>query len=86
MICLGLLVDKYISLTYDDLMAVRIVASTICTAEGISLLESFRALRPNALLSKILSKVIKSKAEKYLNVDLSDIIDLGDSNKFSKNK
>nr|DAE43798.1 MAG TPA: hypothetical protein [Caudoviricetes sp.] len=29
-------------------------------------------------MSKILAKIIKSKAEKYLDVDLSDIIDLNE--------
>lgn len=84
-ICLGLLVDKYILLTYEDLSTVKVVAGTICTAEGLSLLESFRALHPHALLSKILSKIIKSKAEKYLDIDLSDIVDLNNSNDSSKN-
>lgn len=76
LIVLGLLVDKFILLTYQDLTSVKIVAGAICSAEGLSLLEAFRALHPNALLSKILAKVIRSKAEKYLDVDLSDIVDL----------
>lgn len=75
-ITLGLLLDKHILDTYESLAAVKISAGAICVAEGISLLESFRALHPRALLSKLLAKVIKSKAEKYLDVDLSDIIDL----------
>lgn len=76
LITLGLLLDKYILLTYDTLAAVKVAAGAICAAEGLSLLESFRALHPNALLSKLLAKIIKSKAEKYLDVDLSDVIDL----------
>lgn len=76
LITLGLLLDKYILLTYEDLAAVKIAAGAICAAEGLSLLESFRALHPNAILSKLLSKIIKSKAEKYLDVDLSDVIDI----------
>lgn len=76
LITLGLLLDKYILLTYDSLAAVKVAAGAICAAEGLSLLESFRALHPNALLSKLLAKIIKSKAEKYLDVDLSDVIDL----------
>lgn len=75
-ITLALLVDKHLMSTYEALSSVRIAAGAICAAEAISLLESFRALHPNALLSKILSKIIKSKAEKYLEVDLSDVIDL----------
>lgn len=63
-------------MTYDTLTSAKVAASTIIIAEIISLAEAFRALHPNALLSKILSKVIKSKAEKYLDVDLSDIIDI----------
>ena len=63
-------------MTYDTLTSAKVAASTIIIAEVISLAEAFRALHPNALLSKILSKVIKSKAEKYLDVDLSDIIDI----------
>ena len=77
-IILGCLLDKYILGTYEELAAIKIAAGAICTAESISLLESFRALHPRALLSKLLAKVIKSKAEKYLDVDLSDIIDLKD--------
>lgn len=61
-------------MTYETLTAAKVAASTVILAETISLIESFRALHPNALLSKILSKVIKSKAEKYLDVDLSDVI------------
>lgn len=61
-------------MTYETLTAAKVAASTVILAETISLVESFRALHPNALLSKILSKVIKSKAEKYLDVDLSDVI------------
>ena len=79
-IVLGLLLDKYILNTYTDLTMVKVAAGVICSAESISLLESFRALYPRSLLSKILAKVIKSKSEKYLDVDLSDIIDL---NKFT---
>ena len=75
-ITLGLLLDKFILGTYENLAAVKIAAGTVCVAESISLLESFRALHPRALLSKLLAKVIKSKAEKYLDVDLSDIVDL----------
>ena len=63
-------------MTYNTLTSAKVAASTIIIAEVISLAEAFRALHPNALLSKILSKVIKSKAEKYLDVDLSDIIDI----------
>lgn len=63
-------------MTYDALTSAKVAASTIIVAEIISLTEAFRALHPNALLSKILSKVIKSKAEKYLDVDLSDVIDI----------
>lgn len=73
-IVLGLLIDKFILLTYDDLTSVKVVAGAICLGESISLLESFRALHPHAVLSRILAKVIKSKAEKYLGVDLSDVI------------
>lgn len=71
----ALLLDKYIFMTYEDLIAVRIAAGSVCLAETFSLLESLRALHPNAYLSKILSKIVKSKAEKYLDVDMSDIIE-----------
>lgn len=77
-ITLGLLLDKFILNTYNDLAAVKISAGAVCVAESVSLLESFRALHPRALLSKLLAKVIKSKAEKYLDIDLSDIVDLKD--------
>lgn len=84
-ITLGLLIDKYILMTYDDLTSVKVVAGAICLGEGISLLESFRALHPHAILSRILAKVIKSKAEKYLDVDLSDIINLETTKDDTKN-
>ena len=69
----GLLLDKYIFMTYEQLAAVRIAAGSICFAETLSLLESLRALHPNAWLSKILSKIIKSKAEKYLDINISEL-------------
>ena len=84
-ITLGLLIDKYITMTYEELTAVKVVAGAICLGEGISLLESFRALHPHAILSRILAKVIKSKAEKYLDVDLSDIINLETTKDDTKN-
>ena len=79
----GLLLDKYIFMTYEELAAVRIAAGSICFAETLSLLESLRALHPNAWLSKILSKVIKSKAEKYLDIDISDL-ESNDSSNINK--
>lgn len=72
-ICCALLLDKFIFMTYENLAAVRIAAGSICFAETLSLLESLRALHPNAWLSKILSKVIKSKAEKYLDIELTEL-------------
>lgn len=84
-ITLGLLIDKYITMTYEELTAVKVVAGAICLGEGISLLESFRALHPHSILSRILAKVIKSKAEKYLDVDLSDIINLETTKDDTKN-
>lgn len=79
----GLLLDKYIFMTYENLAAVRIAAGSICFAETLSLLESLRALHPNAWLSKILSKVIKSKAEKYLEIELPEL-DQNDSSNVNK--
>ena len=72
-ICGALLLDKFIFMTYEELTAVRIAAGSICFAETLSLLESLRALHPNAWLSKILSKVVKSKAEKYLDINISEL-------------
>lgn len=72
-ICCALLLDKFIFMTYENLAAVRIAAGSICFAETLSLLESLRALHPNAWLSKILSKIIKSKAEKYLDINISEL-------------
>ena len=74
MIFLGLLLDKHIFMTYEELACVRVAAGAVCCAEALSLLESLRALHPNAWLSKILSKVVKSKADKYLDVDIDEII------------
>lgn len=75
LIVLACLLDRHIFMTYEELFAVRFAAGAICTAESLSLLESLRALHPKAWLSKILEKVVKSKAEKYLDVDISDIIE-----------
>ena len=72
-ICCALLLDKFIFMTYEELAAVRIAAGSICFAETLSLLESLRAFHPNAWLSKILSKIIKSKAEKYLDINISEL-------------
>lgn len=74
LIMLAFLLDKYIFNTFEELMAVRVAAGSICTAEILSLLESLRALHPKAKLSQLLSKVVKSKAEKYLDIDMSDIM------------
>lgn len=84
LICGALLLDKYIFMTYEELTAVRIAAGSICFAETISLLESMRALHPNAMLSKILSKIVKSKAEKYLEIDMSDLNTNDSSNNTKK--
>ena len=86
MICGALLLDKYIFMTYEQLTAVRIAAGAVCCAELISLLESLRALHPEAVISKILAKIIKSKAEKYLEVDLSEIKELNDTSDNNSNK
>ena len=90
-ICLALLLDKYIIGTMEQLYAVKVAAGSVCLAEALSLLECFRAIHPNSLLAKILAKVIKSKSEKYLETDISDIIDNKDDTnedivKPSKNK
>ena len=86
-ICCALLLDKFIFMTYEELTAVRIAAGAVCGAELISLLESLRALHPNALISRILAKIIKSKAEKYLDIDISDEIkELNGTSDNSSNK
>lgn len=86
LIILALLLDKYIFMTYEELAAVRIAAGSVCFAETLSLLESLRALHPNAWLSKILSKVIKSKAEKYLDIDISELENTNDTSIDNSNK
>ena len=87
-ICGALLLDKFIFMTYEELAAVRIAAGAVCCAEVISLLESLRALHPDALISRILAKIIKSKAEKYLDIDISEEIkklnDTSDNNSNTK--
>ena len=86
-ICGALLLDKFIFMTYEELAAVRIAAGAVCCAEVISLLESLRALHPNALISRILAKIIKSKAEKYLDIDISEEIkELNDTSDNNSNK
>lgn len=85
-ICGALLLDKFIFMTYEELAAVRIAAGSICFAETLSLLESLRALHPNAWLSRILSKVIKSKAEKYLDIELPELEKPNDTNIDNSNK
>ena len=62
-------------MTYADLVLAKVAAGAVCFAEIISLLESRKALKPNSIITKLLSKIIKSKAEKYLDVDISDIIE-----------
>ena len=69
------LLDKFIFMTYADLVLAKVAAGAVCFAEIISLLESRKALKPNSIITKLLSKIIKSKAEKYLDVDISDIIE-----------
>ena len=85
-ICGALLLDKFIFMTYEELVAVRIAAGSICFAETWSLLESLRALHPNAWLSKVLSKVIKSKAEKYLDIELPELEKPNDTHIDNSNK
>ena len=86
LICGALLLDKFIFMTYENLAAVRIAAGSICFAETLSLLESLRALHPEAWLSKILRKVIKSKAEKYLDIELPELKEPNDTNIDSSKK
>jgi hypothetical protein len=75
-------------MTYDDLVFAKVAAGTVCFAEIISLLESLRALKPNSITARLLSSVIKSKANKYLDVDITDIIDdiPNDNNTITNNK
>jgi hypothetical protein len=82
------LLDKFIFMTYDDLVFAKVAAGTVCFAEIISLLESLRALKPNSITARLLSSVIKSKANKYLDVDITDIIDdiPNDNNTITNNK
>lgn len=85
-IVLAVLLDKYLFITYEELASVKIAAGAICFTETISLLESLRALHPKALLSRLVQKIIKSKAEKYLEIDITDILEehnnLTDDNKY----
>lgn len=67
--------DKFIFMTYADLVLAKVAAGAICLAEIISLLESRKALKPNSLVTKLFTKIIKSKAEKYLDVDITDILE-----------
>ena len=87
-ICGALLLDKFIFMTYEELAAVRIAAGAVCCAEIISLLQTLRALHPDALISRILAQIIKSKAEKYLDIDISEEIkklnDTSDNNSNTK--
>lgn len=69
------LVDKFIFSTYEDLVLAKAAAGTVCFAEFISMLEARAALKPNSILTKLLKKVIRSKADKYLDVDISDVLD-----------
>ena len=65
--------DTYIIPTVD-LHAVEVVAGMVCLVEFWSILESFCDLYPKWKLWKILSRVIQSKGEKYLEVELDDIL------------
>lgn len=69
------LLDKFIFMTYTDLVLAKVAAGAVCFAEIISLLESRKALKPNSLVTRLFTKIIKSKAEKYLDVDITDILE-----------
>ena len=69
------LLDKFIFMTYADLVLAKVAAGAVCFAEIISLLESRKALKPNSLVTRLFTKIIKSKAEKYLDVDITDILE-----------
>ena len=62
-------------MTYADLVLAKVAAGAVCFAEIISLLESRKALKPNSLVTRLFTKIIKSKAEKYLDVDITDILE-----------
>ena len=62
-------------MTYADLVLAKVAAGAVCFAEIISLLESRKALKPNSLVTRLFAKIIKSKAEKYLDVDITDILE-----------
>lgn len=79
------LLDKFIFSTYEDLVMAKAAAGTVCFAEIISLLESLRALKPKSLIARLLTKVIKSKSEKYLEVDITDILDESQNNVSNNN-
>ena len=68
------LLDKFIFDTYENLVLAKAAAGTVCFAEFISLLECLKALKPKSTIVRLISKIIKSKAEKYLDVDVSDLM------------
>lgn len=78
------LLDKFIFMTYADLVLAKVAAGAVCLAEIISLLESRKALKPNSIITKLFTKIIKSKAEKYLEVDITDIIENTDDTNIDK--
>lgn len=69
--------------TSINLHAVEFISGMICGTEFISWLESMKDLHPDCkickVIEKVLGKVIKSKGEKYLGVDI-DINDLKNTN------
>lgn len=73
MICAFTFMDKFIFDTYETLTFAKMSAGAVCFAEFLSLLEALKALHPKQLVVRILDKVIKSKAEKYLEVQLTDV-------------
>ena len=73
LICGAHTIDTFI-VTSIELHAVEIVAGIICGTEFISWLESLKELHPRNMLvrivEKVLGKVIKSKGERYLGMDI----------------
>lgn len=72
-ICGAFTVDKFIVVSLD-LHAVEFVAGMLALIEFWSLLESMCELHPKWKIWKLLKKVIKAKGEKYLDVELNDIL------------
>ena len=67
------ILDKFIIMTYAYLVLAKVTEGAVWFGDIIEFLESRKALKHNSRVTRLVTKIIKSKAEKYLDVDITDI-------------